>query len=458
MSKISFSAEIEAFVAQHGTPRQVTLLLPDMHGRMRAKTMPGPALEKLATGDVRLCWGTQGLNIWGIDVEGTGVGAEIGDPDGICRAVPGTLAPVMREDENAPIDAQVLITMDMPDGTPCFLDPRVRLQAVLDRFAAHGWTPVVALELEFYLTQPPGPGEGAQPPQLPGLTRHADVPQVYDADIAHAFRGVLNDIQAACAVAGVPTDGVIAEYGPGQFELNLRHCDDAARAADHAVLLRHVVRQVAPTHGLHATFMAKPYGDQVGSGCHLHVSVVDAAGENLFSSGSNVVSERLKQAIGGVLETAPDLTAIFAPHLNSYRRFAPGAFAPAQCNWALDHRDAAVRVPETTGTAARLEHRLAGADANPYLLTAAVLGGMLHGLENAIAPPEPIKPHALHVTGPRLTQQWLSAIEVFEGSDVAQEIFGARYRDVYAAGRRSEFDRSMASVTDFEYATYLTRI
>ncbi|MEL6289229.1 MAG: glutamine synthetase family protein [Pseudomonadota bacterium] len=461
---MSFDADIDAYLAAHGRPHRVDLLLPDMHGRMRGKSMPGAGLEKLAAGDVRLCWGTQALNIWGVDVEGTGVGAEIGDPDGIILPVAGTLVPVPHAGasraEDGAAAAQVLVTMAMPDGSPCFLDPRARFVAVLERYTEKNWTPVTALEVEFYLVATPSEADGwkARPATIPGGMRTADDPQVYDMDLANGFRPLISAIEADCAQIGLPIDGMIAEYGPGQFEINLKHCDDAARSADHAVLFRYTVREAARRHGLHATFMAKPYGDQVGSGCHVHASIVDDAGENIFSAAGSEASARLQHAIGGCLATAPALTAIFAPHLNSYRRYVPGAFAPAQCNWAHDHRDAAIRVPETTGPGARLEHRLAGADVNPYLLSAAVLGGMLHGIENEINPGPRVADHAREIAGERLTCDWSTAIEQFAASDIAGTLFGEEYRNVYAAGRRSELAAALAHVTDFEYATYLPRI
>lgn len=454
----SFTAEVDAFVAAHGEPSRVEMLLPDMNGRLRGKSMPGEALGKLAKGAVRMCWGTQALDIWGIDVDGAGVGAEIGDPDGICRPVPGTLGVARAASDGQALVAQVLVQMDMPDGTPCFLDPRVRLLSVLERYASRGLTPVVAVELEFYLVALEQDGLSAQPPRIPGQPGRASMPQVYDMDLAEAFRPILDEISSECAGLNIPAETVIAEYGPGQFEINLTHVADAARACDQAILFKRVVRSVAMRHGYRATFMAKVYGDQVGSGCHIHTSVLDADGKNVFSSDSDGPSDTLLHAVAGCLATAPDVTAIFAPHLNSYRRFAPGAFAPAQLNWGGDHRDVAVRLPEVSGQGARLEHRLAGADANPYLLVAAVLAGMLHGMEAGEKPQHQVPDHAVEVTGPRLTHDWLTAIEAFANSSFVADMFGAQYQSVYATCRRSEQAAAARAVTDFEYATYLSRI
>lgn len=457
-SVTTFENDITQFIATYGEPSRVEMLLPDMNGRLRGKSMPRDGLSKLAKGAVRMCWGTQALDIWGVDVDGVGAGAEIGDPDGVCRPIPGTLGVARAGSEGIGPVAQVLVSMDMPDGTPCYLDPRVRLQAIVERFAARGLTPVVAVELEFYLVALDHEGAPAEPPHIPRQNRTSMDPQIYDMDVAEAFAPILDDITAECARLNIPADTVIAEYGPGQFEINLNHVADAAKACDQAILFKRVVRSAALRHGYRATFMAKVYGDQVGSGCHIHTSVLDEDGNNIFASQSEQPSETLLHAVAGCLSTTPDVTALFAPHLNSYRRFAPGAFAPAQLNWGGDHRDVAIRLPEVQGAGARLEHRLAGADANPYLLVAAVLAGMLHGMDAEKTPEHRVEDHATDVTGPRLTHDWLSAIEVFASSAFIADMFGRDYQSVYATCRRSEQAAAARAVTDFEYATYLTRI
>ena len=173
-SGASFDQDVEAFLARFGAPSRVEILLPDMNGRLRGKRLADDGLAKLAKGAVRLPWGTQALDIWGVDVDGAGVGAEIGDPDGVCRPIPGTLAPAEAPgDGTEAVVAQVLVAMDMPDGGgPCFIDPRVRLETVLAKLAAKGLRPVVAVELEFYLvafedSDSAGP---PKPPCFPALS------------------------------------------------------------------------------------------------------------------------------------------------------------------------------------------------------------------------------------------------------------------------------------------------
>jgi glutamine synthetase len=216
------------------------------------------------------------------------------------------------------------------------------------------------------------------------------------------------------------------------------------------------VREVVDGYGLEATFMAKPYAENPGNGMHAHVSCLDQGGANVFSADEGV-GPVLGHAIAGVLATMPDLQAIFAPHLNSYRRFQPMSFAPCAPDWALDNRAAGVRVPETHGMAARLEHRIAGADVNPYLALGAILGGMLWGVDHETPLPPPCDSPD-YAPPERLTADWVTAVERFAASGIAADIFGARYRDAYAAVRRDEIAKLTTQITRLEYRTYLTRL
>lgn len=442
-----FATEYDAHVAAHGTPERIECMLCDLNGVLRGKWIPGEAAGKLASGGVRLPLSTYAPNILGEEVPESGLGIVVGDPDGMLVPVPGTLKPVPWSKSAA----QVLVEMTEIDGTPSPMSPRGVLGKVLERFTARGWRPVVATELEFYILQkraapdmppvPPEPNYSAQNYDLEALSHHDDL---------------LTEILSACALQGLATDTLVAEYGPGQFEINFHHTDDVMAAAETALLFRRVVREVTDSRGLEATFMAKPYADSPGNGMHAHVSVIDAGGANVFSHDSGV-GPTLGHAIAGVLATMSDCHAIFAPHLNSYRRFQPMAFAPSAPDWALDNRAAGVRVPATSGPAARLEHRIAGADVNPYLALAAILGGMIHGIEHETPlPPAIDAPDA--VPAEKLTADWRTAVDTFAASDIAADLFGTAYRDVYAAVRRDEIAKLTTQITRLEYRTYLTRL
>ncbi|SLN37682.1 Gamma-glutamylputrescine synthetase PuuA [Pseudoruegeria aquimaris] len=445
----SFLDEFKAYVAEHGKPDRIELMLCDLNGVLRGKWLPGEGAAKLAKGGVRLPLSTYAPNIFGEEVPATGLGIVVGDPDGEIRPIPGSLQRVPWVGGNV---AQVQVVMTDDSGEVSYLCPQARLQAVLDRFTARGAHPVVATELEFYLLQKRDSPEA--PPVPPTGSPTA---QNYDLDVLRRLEHVLKDITDACATQGLATDTLIAEYGPGQFEINFHHTQDVLAAAETALHFKRLVSEIADSHDYEATFMAKPYADYPGNGMHAHMSLVDGAGKNLFDAGTDAPSPLLKQAVAGVLATMRDLQAVFAPHMNSYRRFLPESFAPCAPDWGRDHRGAAVRIPEVSGPGARLEHRICGADVNPYLALAGILGGVLYGLENDPPLPLPLDdPNAKPAQ--RLTHDWRQAVERFAASEAAADIYTAAYRDVYVAVRRDEIARMMTEITPAEYRTYLSRL
>ncbi|MEO1676657.1 MAG: glutamine synthetase family protein [Pseudomonadota bacterium] len=442
-----FTAEFAAYTAQHGTPSRIECMLCDLNGVLRGKWLPGEAADKLTKGAVRLPLSTYAPNILGEEVPESGLGIVVGDPDGVLTPIPGTLKPVPWFKGAA----QVLVEMNEVDGSAFPYSPRRVLQAVLDRFADRGLHPVVATELEFYVVQ-----RRAAPDEPPKPPDPSPTAQNYCLEVLARHDEMLTEILAACAAQGLDTDTLIAEYGPGQFEINFHHTADVQAAAETAVLFRRLVRGVTDDYGLEATFMAKPYADSPGNGMHAHVSVIDDQGANVFSAESGLGPE-LAGALAGCIVTAPDLQAVFAPHLNSYRRFQPMSFAPSAPDWGFDNRAAGLRLPATAGPAARLEHRIAGADVNPYLMLTAVLGGMLWGLEHR--PPLPPALDAPDATPAEpLTADWATAVDRLATSPIAADILGTRYRDAYVAVRRDEIMKLTSQITRLEYRTYLTRL
>ncbi len=223
---------------------------------------------------------------------------------------------------------------------------------------------------------------------------------------------------------GIAADTASSESGRGQFEVTLAH-GDALKAADDTWLFKMLAKGLAQRHGLAATFMAKPHLDDAGNGLHLHFSVLDQDGRNIFDNGTAEGSALLLYAIAGCLDAMEDTTLIFAPHQNSYLRLVPGAHAPTSVCWAYENRTAAIRVPESPNAARRIEHRVAGGDTNPYLLMAAILGSALSGIENELEPPSPITGNAYELDGPSLAPDWASAIARFKGSPWMAQVFPA---------------------------------
>ena len=453
----AFRQEAGAFLAKHPDLVKVEILLPRFCGPLMGKWLPANMLPKLADGAVRLPRSTAALDIWGDDVPAVGIAIEKGDPDGICLPVPGSLAIVPWASEPT---AQVLVTMkDLITGEDCIYDTRTTLARVQDRFAAKGLTPVVATELEFYLIDPKVTATGhPQGPLVPGTGERLTGSQVYNMDVIAAFEPVLTEIYQSCQAQNIPAETTISEFGPGQFEMNLLHVPSALEAADHCMLFKRVVRHVARKHGLDATFMAKPYAHQAGNGFHIHMSLLDEGGSNLFSGEDHKANKPLLHAIGGMLETMRDCQLLYAPHQNSYRRFQPESYAPTTPCWGYDHRAVAIRVPTAIGPAARFEHRVAGADANPYLVIASILAGTLTGLEKELNPEAPLESLETIAAKQPLSPVWQEAIARFGASDWAIEQFGADFHLCYTKGREAEEAIVAATITDFECRSYLRMV
>jgi glutamine synthetase len=387
------------------------------------------------------------VDITGLDVEESGMVWEDGDADRIGWPVPGTLAPARWLGSDS---AEVMLAMHELDGRPCDLDPRRILANVIDRFTADGLTPVVACELEFYLVDARRTPDGGIALAAGADGRAPRHRQVYGLDSADFDGAYLRDLWAACDALGLPTGAAIGEYAAGQYEITLAHKPDALAAADDAVRFKRAAKGVADRHGRCATFMAKPFADLSGSGLHIHVSVADARGRNIFASNDPAGSDRLHHAIGGAAQLMPASIAVFAPNANSYRRFRPNSYAPVRAGWGVNNRTVPLRVPAGPASGRHLEHRLSGADANPYLAVAAVLAGIHHGLTHGIDP-GPMVTGDGYATGERLPTDWAHALALFEGSRLLADYWGGRAAEMYATLKRMEAERYNAIVTPLDY-------
>lgn len=450
------AGEIQEFLAAHPEIEAVDLLLPDMCGTLRGKQVGRDALDKLASEGVRLPGSIYLTDSTG---ENPALGRFAGhgaDPDFFCFPVPGTLKPVPWAGRPT---GQVMASMQGADGAPFFADPRQVLAHAAAPLAGMGLTPVVAIELEFYLTQVTD-GENPELATIPRTGAAQTGVDVYSIEALYDFEAFLGEVRDACRAQGIPADMAVSEYAPGQFEINLHHAADPVTACDHATLLKRAIKGIARTHGMIATFMAKPFADVSGSGMHLHVSAVDGDGVNVFAGaeaaeGGLPVGPRLRHAIGGLMETLADGFAILAPNANSYRRFVPDNYAPVTALWGVNNRSVAIRIPPSDAAGMRLEHRVAGADANPYLVLATVLAGIHHGLENRIKPPEATTGDSYKKPGQRLPDRWEEALAVFAASTVMPRYLGATFCEAFHAIRRYEADRFHARIQPLDYEWYL---
>jgi glutamine synthetase len=228
-------------------------------------------------------------------------------------------------------------------------------------------------------------------------------------------------------------------------------------------MLKRIVKAAARKHGFTACFMAKPFAAAAGCGLHIHMSLVDSNGANYFSHGREKMaappySARLRHAVGGLLKTMPEATAIFAPNANSYRRLRPDMFAPVEPNWGPNHRVVAVRIPMSDASNLRLEHRTAGADANPYLVTASIAAGIDWGLRNKVEPPRMVEQgEKLHIKA-GIPLRWDAALDKFSRSKVLPEYLGADYCRHFVTNRRAESDKFHNTVSEQDYDWYLRSV
>lgn len=449
--------EVRRFLEANPETQNFEFFATDANGIQRGKRLPAAMAEQAARTGIQLQRSIFSTDIWSEDVLETGLIFESGDADCLCTVVPGSIRPVPWL--GRPV-AQGLIRMEEENGHGFFGDPREVLSAVLARYAAVSLTPVVATELEFCLYDPARrPGEAPSAPRSPGTGCPKARTQMYGIDDLHELDAFFRDLEVACAEQWLPTETLISEHGQGQYEINLLHTADAVLAADHAVLLKRTVKGIARKHGLGATFMAKPYGEDSGNGFHIHMSVLDdRTGANIFIGDPGGSEGELEWAIGGVLKHMPETMALLAPNMNSYKRFQPGSYAPTAPAWGFDNRTLAVRVPRSGPDSRRLEHRVAGADANPYLVVAAMLSGALEGMRNRINPGPPITGNAYDHELTQLPTNWGQALEIFEASSHIAEYFGARYQHLYATCKRQELEVCNRQISAFEYESYLNTV
>ena len=451
--------EALSFLERHPEIDSIDLLLSDLNGVLRGKRIGRGNLEKAYREGINLPASVFALDILGNTIEETGLGLATGDGDRVCRPVPGSLmpSPWLRGGRQA----QLLMSMVEVDETPFFADPRQVLAKQLARLRARGLTPVVAVEMEFYLVDRARDDLGmVQPPCSPATGERATQSQLYSINELDEYSDLLEAIQNAAEAQGLPLDTALKECAPGQFEINLLHVDDVLTACDNAVLLKRLIKGVALKHGFEATFMAKPYGLEAGNGTHVHISLLDEAGHNVFAAddGDPSGTPLLRQAIAGLLDLMPASMALFAPNLNSFRRFQPGLYVPMTPTWGVDNRSVALRIPSGPNAARRIEHRVAGADANPYLLLSALLAGIEHGLAGSLTPPAAAIGNAYRQFPPSLSNSWTRALDLLEGSEVLTQALGRDFLKVFVANRRAERDQAMQSVSKLEYDWYLRHV
>ena len=450
--------EATDFLAAHPDIEAIDIVLLDSNGIGRGKIIRRHELEGLYSNGRHLPISILGLDVAGEDVDETGLIWDTGDGDLRAWPVPGSL---VAQYGTKPARAELLLSQYHLDGTPMLSDPRHALRGQIDAMAALGLHPVAALELEFFLLDPERDSEGQVQPARDVLDgRRSQKTEVYSVDHLIGMQPLFTDIYAAAALAGITVETLISEYAPGQYELTLHHRSDIMQAADDLVRLKRIVRAQARRHGVVACFMAKPLANFAGSGMHLHISLCDDAGHNVLAEEpGHGWSDMLRHAIGGQLATMAESMLVFAPHANSWRRFANQSYAPVAPTWGVNNRSVAVRIPAGARSARRIEHRLSGVDANPYLVAATVLAAMRKGICEQIDPGPKTTGNGYDAeTTNAIPSDWNAAIAAAKASGFLKEALGEEMHRTFVAVKAAEYARVARTISDVDYDLYLHTI
>ncbi len=435
-------SQLLEWVSEHRLT-EVECLVPDLTGNARGKIMPA---EKFGREQVmRLPESVFAQTVtgnWAMDSGHVSI-REIDmltKPDmNTARVIPWTNEPT----------GQVIHDCYNNEGGLIDLAPRSVLRHVLNEYEKEGLVPIVAPELEFYLTKTNTDPDYPLEAPIGRSGRQEIGRQAYSIDAVNQFDPLFEDIYNYANKQSLDIDTLIHESGAGQMEVNFLH-GDPLLLADQVFLFKRTVREAALQHKMYATFMAKPHENEPGSSMHLHQSVIDGSnGKNAFSNQDGSYSELFMQFIAGQQRFLPEALAFMAPNVNSYRRFAKDDAAPINVAWGYDNRTVGLRVPSADTSNMRVENRLAGADANPYLSFAASLACGLLGMRQKLKPSEPVEGSAYELPF-GVSRYLLDALEQLERSDPLIEVLGERFVKVYSEVKRDEFETFSKVISSWE--------
>ncbi|MEO8241387.1 MAG: glutamine synthetase family protein [bacterium] len=444
-------AEAQAFLARHPAVEAIDIILTDVHGIGRGKSIRRHELESLFSAGRGIPASMFAQDVAGDDVAGTGLVLDDGGGDHRCWPIAGTLGFMPSTGRG-----QVLISMYNPDGSGFAAEPRHALMAQVERARALGFEPMGALEVEFYLVDRERDAQGrVQPARYPLTGRRSLNTNTMSVDELDEMSPFFDAVYEGAKSLDLPLEALISEYSAGQYELTIRY-RDLMRAADDVVIAKRLIRSTARRFGMEACFMAKPFGRQAGSGMHLHLSLAGPEGANLFADpAEGTLSPLMMQAIAGVRGTIGETMVVLAPFYNSWRRFASVNYSPGNDTWGVENRTVALRVPAGAAKARHFEHRVGGVDANPYLVAAVTLGGALDGIAAKADPGPPVEGNAYeHPVKNDLPRTWLDAIDRLEQSDFARRVLGPMLHQGFVAVKRAEYIKMAQEVSEAEWALY----
>ena len=450
-------AEAQAFLDANPDVEAVQVVWTDLCGVARGKVLRRDEVVPAWKDGRFMPISALVLDVTGQDVPETGLVFDEGDRDMLMWPVPGSM---VRMPWVQTPTAQYIATVHDLDGTPHYADPRNALEKIVKRFQSElKMTPVGAVELEFFLMDRASALAGK--PIAPKAQINEARPKHYQAyylQDTDDFAPFFKELYAACEAQGLPAKTLISEYAPGQMEIVLRHRADVLKACDEGIMLKRLIKNVAEKQGLAATFMAKPYSEWTGSGMHIHVSLADEEGNNLFAAEDPLQNQLLMHAIGGLKAAMAESMLIFAPNANSYRRFRRNSYAPVSASWGINNRTVSLRIPAGPAKACHIEHRPSGADANPYLVMAAILAGMHYGITEKTEPGNPVTGNGYERRAKYIPGNWFDAIDAFWRASILKEYFGKEFVDTYCTLKEVEADRFYAEPTARDFEWYLRTV
>lgn len=436
------NSPIRQFLKDHGI-QEVEAIIPDLAGVARGKLVP--AEKYVEEEGLRLPESIFLQTVTGEYPEDDSA-INPSEIDIVLKADPTTIRVVPWAAEPT---AQVIHDCWYHDGRPVTMAPRYVLRRVLDLYATHGWKPIVAPELEFFLVEPNIDSDYPLKPPIGRSGRPEIGRQSYSIAAVNEFDPLFDDVYAFCEAQDIEIDTLIHEAGAAQMEINLLH-GDPMNLADQAFLFKRTAREAALRHKMYATFMAKPMAREPGSAMHIHQSVVDATtGQNVFSAADGSPTNLFFAHIAGLQKYLPAAMALFAPNVNSYRRTTPHNSAPINVHWGYDNRTAGLRVPMSVPASRRVENRLGGADANPYLAIAASLACGYLGMIEGLKPTEPITGSAYDLPF-QLPRTLAEALALLRDCRPLLELFGERFVLAYGAVKETEYEAFLQVISAWE--------
>lgn len=346
--------------------------------------------------------------------------------------------------------AQIIHDCHYLTGEPVELAPRYVLKRVLELYQARGWTPVVAPEVEFFLVKTNTDSDYPLEPPVGRTGRQESSRQSFSIDAVNEFDPLFEEMYDYCEAMDLDLDTLIHEEGTAQMEINFRH-GEALHLADQILVFKRTMREAALKHNVAATFMAKPMTGEPGSAMHLHQSVVDLeTGRNIFSNSDGTMSQLFLNHVGGLQKYIPELLPLFAPNVNSFRRFLPDTSAPVNVEWGEENRTVGLRVPDSDPQNRRVENRLPGADANPYLAIAASLLCGYIGMVEELTPSQPVKGRGYERRNLRLPLTLEAALERMETCRQLEKYLSPKFITGYVAVKRAEQENYHRVISSWE--------